>query len=41
MSNLLVKCRKDGSDFSFFGNFTTETEKDLITEMLCLRCFPH
>ena len=32
MSNLLVKCRKDGSDFSFFGNFTTETEKDLITD---------
>lgn len=25
MNNLLVICRKDGSDFSFFGNFTIET----------------
>ena len=32
MNNLLVKCRKDGSDFSFFGNFTIETGKHLNTD---------
>lgn len=32
MNNLLIKCRKDGSDFSFFGNFTIETGKHLTTD---------